>query len=173
VDVDAVDDRVVLTVTVQCGVQLPKPQRRSSGEIISPFVELYVVGMPCDDTRRARKSTTVVTHNGFNPEWHETFVWHIRYAAMALLMIEVRDQDVLSNEFIADSGCPVTSIRHGYRCIPLHATDAPLPHPTCLICHFSVKHSDGSNIEHPESPTRPSTKYTDLDPFTQERLNML
>ena len=131
---------VTVTVTVLCGIQLPKPQNSKSGEVIDPYVEVFVTGLPCDDTRSAPKATKVIDDNGFNPCFNETFRLSVMRPDMACLVIRVMEKDPVSSEFIGDCHIPLLSLRRGLRLVPLYLSErtTALPSPTGILCNFDV-----------------------------------
>jgi hypothetical protein len=132
------NDGMILTVKIICGSQLPKPKNSKSGEVIDPFVELFINGIDADDTTSKRQHTKVVDDNGFNPRWGESFTFTIQCVELATLTLRVMEKDTLSSEFIGDNSIPLSSIREGVRCVPLYVTgDAAAPSPVGLLCHFS------------------------------------
>ena len=137
---------VTVTVTVLCGIQLPKPQNSKSGEVIDPYVEVFVTGLPCDDTRSAPKATKVIDDNGFNPCFNETFRLSVMRPDMACLVIRVMEKDPVSSEFIGDCHIPLLSLRRGLRLVPLYLSErtTALPSPTGVLCRFDVTEMSGS-----------------------------
>ena len=138
------NDERVLIVRVVCGVQLPKPGNSKHGEIIDPYVQLWINGVPSDDTSSHIVETKVIDDNGFNPTWNETFTFHVSAVELATLTLRVLEKDPLSSDFIGDNSLPLQSLREGLRCVPLYiSTDVPIPSPCCLLCEFSWSNSSG------------------------------
>ena len=137
------NDNKMLVVKVLCGIQLPKPGNSKKGEVIDPYVELFINGLESDDTSSKRKSTKVVDDNGFNPRWNEVFTFPIQAVELASLTIRVMEKDPLSSEFIGDNSMPLSSIREGVRVVPLYLDgDNFASSPTAIMCHFSWKDAD-------------------------------
>ncbi|GLD46596.1 1-phosphatidylinositol 4,5-bisphosphate phosphodiesterase eta-2, partial [Lates japonicus] len=66
-----------LVLKIISGQQLPKPKDSmlgDRGEIIDPFVEVEIIGLPVDC---CKEQTRVVDDNGFNPMWVETLVFTV------------------------------------------------------------------------------------------------
>jgi phosphatidylinositol phospholipase C delta len=134
------NDNRILVVRVLCGVQLPKPNNAKGGEVIDPYVEVFINGFESDDTTGRIAATRVVSDNGFNPRWGEVFQFRLQACELATLGIRVMEKDTLSSDFIGDNYLPVTAIRSGLRCVPLYINgDKALPGPVGLLCHFSWK----------------------------------
>ncbi|KAG7280515.1 hypothetical protein CRUP_022045 [Coryphaenoides rupestris] len=83
-----------LVVKIISGQQLPKPKDSvfgDRGEIIDPFVEVEIIGLPVDCSK---EQTRVVDDNGFNPMWEETLVFNIQMAQIALVRFQVKSNAV-------------------------------------------------------------------------------
>lgn len=63
--------RLVVNVVSAC--HLPKPGGAQKGEIIDPFVVVYLNGPTAADTFEAR--TRTINDNGFNPVWNQVFFY--------------------------------------------------------------------------------------------------
>lgn len=107
-----------LTVTAISATQLPKPGGAQKGEIIDPFVKIYIHGPDSSDCAEA--TTRTVVDNGFNPVWNQVFTFDIRRPENTYVTFHVMDEDVLSSEFIAFASLPVTCMRSGFRTIRLY-----------------------------------------------------
>uniref|UniRef100_A0A8C2NFR5 Phosphoinositide phospholipase C n=1 Tax=Capra hircus TaxID=9925 RepID=A0A8C2NFR5_CAPHI len=74
-----------LILKVISGQQLPKPPDSmfgDRGEIIDPFVEVEIIGLPVDCSK---DQTRVVDDNGFNPVWEETLTFTVHMPEIALV----------------------------------------------------------------------------------------
>eukprot|EP01061_Rhynchopus_euleeides_P018158 TRINITY_DN30007_c0_g1_i1.p1 TRINITY_DN30007_c0_g1~~TRINITY_DN30007_c0_g1_i1.p1 ORF type:complete len:1058 (+),score=238.73 TRINITY_DN30007_c0_g1_i1:234-3407(+) len=110
-----------LAISVIGGGNLPKPQREKR-DIIDPYVELKIVGSPEDTAKPVR--TAAVEDNGLDPLWKEDFQFNLRYPESAFVIITVFDQERhTKNRFVAEAVCPFSSLRQGFRSIPLFAKD--------------------------------------------------
>ncbi|CAM9331523.1 unnamed protein product [Phaeothamnion confervicola] len=69
-------ETATLVIRVISAQQLPKPGGAERGEIIDPYVQLSLSGLPADTTRKAR-STRTIDDNGFNPYWDERFEFQV------------------------------------------------------------------------------------------------
>ncbi|GMR36192.1 hypothetical protein PMAYCL1PPCAC_06387, partial [Pristionchus mayeri] len=108
---------ITLHIRVVAGRHLSRKDKNKG--ICSPFVEIEVLGLPCDE-RNTRTNT--ITSNGLNPFWNEEFSMYIRCPEIALLRFVVEDGDFVgpkTDPFIGQAVFPVDSIRAGYRSIPL------------------------------------------------------
>ncbi|XP_056462512.1 1-phosphatidylinositol 4,5-bisphosphate phosphodiesterase eta-2 [Gadus chalcogrammus] len=104
-----------LVVKIISGQQLPKPKDSvfgDRGEIIDPFVEVEIVGLPVDCSK---EQTRVVDDNGFNPMWEETVVFNIQMPHIALVRFQVWDHDPIGRNFIGQRTIAFTSMMPGYR----------------------------------------------------------
>ena len=142
-------DRKKLTVTIICGVKLPRPRNSHKGEVIDPYVQVFISGVEGDDTSVKPKETSVVFNNGFNPTWNETFTFELNSVEMALLTLRVMEKDTISrDDFIAENNVSVSQLRLGYRAVPLYDEGMePVPAPSCLFCHFELTDSYRDIVE--------------------------
>lgn len=60
---------VRLTVNIISASHLPKPGGAQKGEIIDPFVVVYINGPKTEDNQEAK--TRTIIDNGFNPVWNQ------------------------------------------------------------------------------------------------------
>ncbi|KAJ3602508.1 hypothetical protein NHX12_030262 [Muraenolepis orangiensis] len=80
--------KVQLVLKIISGQQLPKPKDSvfgDRGEIIDPFVEVEIIGLPVDCSK---EQTRAVDDNGFNPMWEETLVFNIQMSQIALVRFQ-------------------------------------------------------------------------------------
>uniref|UniRef100_A0A8C6P6L2 Phosphoinositide phospholipase C n=1 Tax=Nothobranchius furzeri TaxID=105023 RepID=A0A8C6P6L2_NOTFU len=104
-----------LVLKIISGQQLPKPKDSmfgDRGEIIDPFVEVEIIGLPVDCSKQ---QTRVVDDNGFNPMWEETLVFNIQMPQIALVRFQVWDHDPIGRDFIGQRTVALTSMMPGYR----------------------------------------------------------
>ncbi|XP_039223740.1 1-phosphatidylinositol 4,5-bisphosphate phosphodiesterase eta-2 isoform X4 [Crotalus tigris] len=112
-----------LVLRVISGQQLPKPRDSmlgDRGEIIDPFVEVEVIGLPMDC---CKEQTRVVDDNGFNPMWEETLVFNIGMPELALVRFLVWDHDPIGRDFIGQRTIAFTSMMPGYRHVYLEGME--------------------------------------------------
>jgi len=80
------------------------------------------------------KRTKVVSDNGFNPLWNESFDFAVRKPELANLIMIVKDKDVFSEGLIAQAGIPLRLLRPGYRVLPLKQPDGtPIAHAFLFV----------------------------------------
>ncbi|XP_041639526.1 1-phosphatidylinositol 4,5-bisphosphate phosphodiesterase eta-2 [Cheilinus undulatus] len=104
-----------LVLKIISGQQLPKPKDSmfgDRGEIIDPFVEVEIIGLPFDC---CKKQTKVVDDNGFNPMWEETLIFDIYMPQLALVRFQVWDHDPIGRDFIGQRTVALTSMLPGFR----------------------------------------------------------
>ncbi|XP_070560121.1 1-phosphatidylinositol 4,5-bisphosphate phosphodiesterase eta-2-like [Ptychodera flava] len=125
--------RKQLLMRIISGQQLPKPPQSilgERGEIIDPYVEVEIVGVPIDC---ARRQTQTINDNGFNPVWDETMVFTLNLPELALVRFMVWDEDPIGRDFIGQKTLPFTSLVPGYRHIHLEGLDQ-----ASLFVHVSI-----------------------------------
>ncbi|XP_028928119.1 1-phosphatidylinositol 4,5-bisphosphate phosphodiesterase eta-1 isoform X1 [Ornithorhynchus anatinus] len=104
-----------LILKVISGQQLPKPPDSmlgDRGEIIDPFVEVEIIGLPVDC---CKDQTRVVDDNGFNPVWEETLTFTIHMPDIALVRFLVWDHDPIGRDFVGQRTVTFSSLVPGYR----------------------------------------------------------
>ncbi|XP_028275467.1 1-phosphatidylinositol 4,5-bisphosphate phosphodiesterase eta-1 isoform X2 [Parambassis ranga] len=122
-----------LILKIISGQQLPKPPDSmlgDRGEIIDPFVEVEIIGLPVDC---CKEQTRVVDDNGFNPVWEETLSFTLHMAEVALVRFLVWDHDPIGRDFIGQRTVAFSSMMPGYRHVYLEGlTEAS------IFVHVSV-----------------------------------
>ncbi|XP_058243870.1 1-phosphatidylinositol 4,5-bisphosphate phosphodiesterase eta-1 isoform X1 [Hemibagrus wyckioides] len=104
-----------LILKIISGQQLPKPPDSmlgDRGEIIDPFVEVEIIGLPVDC---CKEQTRVVDDNGFNPVWEETLSFTLHMPEVALVRFLVWDHDPIGRDFVGQRTVAFTSLMPGYR----------------------------------------------------------
>ncbi|XP_071999064.1 1-phosphatidylinositol 4,5-bisphosphate phosphodiesterase eta-1 isoform X5 [Engystomops pustulosus] len=104
-----------LILKVISGQQLPKPPDSmlgDRGEIIDPFVEVEIIGLPADC---CKEQTRVVDDNGFNPVWEETLTFTVHMPEIALVRFLVWDHDPIGRDFVGQRTVAFSSLMPGYR----------------------------------------------------------
>ncbi|CAI5442987.1 unnamed protein product [Caenorhabditis angaria] len=116
-------DRITNSYPIRLNVQIIAGRHLSRRDknkgICSPFVEIEVVGMPCD--ARVYQTKTIAS-NGLNPIWNQTFTFEIQCPEVALIRFHVEDGDFVgpkTDPFIGQAVFPIDSIRCGFRSVPL------------------------------------------------------
>ncbi|NXL88869.1 PLCH2 phosphodiesterase, partial [Alectura lathami] len=112
-----------LVLRIISGQQLPKPRDSmlgDRGEIIDPFVEVEVIGLPVDCFK---EQTRVVDDNGFNPMWEETLVFTLHMPEIALVRFLVWDHDPIGRDFIGQRTIAFSSMMPGYRHVYLEGME--------------------------------------------------
>ncbi|XP_041701214.2 1-phosphatidylinositol 4,5-bisphosphate phosphodiesterase eta-2-like isoform X2 [Coregonus clupeaformis] len=122
-----------LVLKIISGQQLPKPKDSmlgDRGEIIDPFVEVEIIGIPVDC---CKEQTRVVDDNGFNPMWEETLVFMLHMPQLALVRFLVWDHDPIGQDFIGQRTIAFNSMIPGYRHVYLEGMEA-----ASIFVHVSV-----------------------------------
>ncbi|XP_029700050.1 1-phosphatidylinositol 4,5-bisphosphate phosphodiesterase eta-1 isoform X4 [Takifugu rubripes] len=150
-----------LILKIISGQQLPKPPDSmlgDRGEIIDPFVEVEIIGLPVDC---CKEQTRVVDDNGFNPVWEETLSFTLHMAEVVLVRFLVWDHDPIGRDFIGQRTVAFSSLMPGYRHVYLEGlTEASIfvhvsVHdvygkwsPLVLNPSYTIMHFLGSNKGH-------------------------
>uniref|UniRef100_A0A8C6NPU6 Phosphoinositide phospholipase C n=1 Tax=Nothobranchius furzeri TaxID=105023 RepID=A0A8C6NPU6_NOTFU len=115
--------RKQLVLKIISGQQLPKPKDSmlgDRGEIIDPFVEVEIIGLPVDC---CKEQTRVVDDNGFNPMWEETLVFSVHMPELTLVRFLVWDHDPIGQDFIGQRTIAFNSMMPGYRHVYLEGME--------------------------------------------------
>lgn len=134
---------LTLTITILGARHLVKSGRG----IASPFVEIEVAGMQCDN-QKFKTGTRV--DNGLNPVWNENCVFDVLCPELALLRFAVMDEDIFGDpNFLGQACYPVPCVRAGYRSVPLKNGYSEPLELACLLVHIDMrnpKESEDSDI---------------------------
>ncbi|MEJ1277577.1 hypothetical protein NN561_008494 [Cricetulus griseus] len=120
-----------LILKVISGQQLPKPPDSmfgDRGEIIDPFVEVEIIGLPVDC---CKDQTRVVDDNGFNPVWEETLTFTVHMPEIALVRFLVWDHDPIGRDFVGQRTVTFSSL------VPEHKADGRKGEATIKDPQFS------------------------------------
>lgn len=130
---------MILTMTIIGARHLVKQGRG----IASPYVELEVCGLDCDNDK-VRSSTKV--DSGLNPVWNEVFHFDIDCPDLALLRIVVQVEDMFDDHSFLGQACyPVKCLRYGYRVVPLKNGYSEELELASLLIHFDIKNTRDSD----------------------------
>ena len=101
----------------------------------------------------ARTHTHTHTHtttedNGFNPVWNEGCEFEIFNPELALIRFVAQDEDVFGDpNFIGQATFPVTSLRAGFRSVPLRNQLNEELELSGLLIHVEIRSSYGEDEE--------------------------
>uniref|UniRef100_A0A8C8DCF4 Phosphoinositide phospholipase C n=1 Tax=Oryzias sinensis TaxID=183150 RepID=A0A8C8DCF4_9TELE len=135
---------IFLTIRVISAQQLPKPECDKPSSIVDPQVWVEIHGVPIDNNK---EKTHYVENNGFNPQWNCALNFTVHVPDLALVRFMVEDHDYTSsNDFLGQYTLPFTSMRSGYRHVPLFKLDGSSLSPSALFIHvkFSACQSSPS-----------------------------
>ncbi|XP_071840975.1 uncharacterized protein [Apostichopus japonicus] len=147
------NQKKLLTIRIISGQQLPKPPQSllgERGEIIDPYVEVEVIGLPIDCIKAVTKT---VQDNGFNPNWNQTVFCTLHMPEIALIRFAVWDEDPIGRDYIGQATFSVRSLLPGYRHIHLEGLD----HATLYI-HVMIEDFDEKTL-HRLTRARSSNKH--------------
>ncbi|NWW86810.1 PLCH1 phosphodiesterase, partial [Rhynochetos jubatus] len=129
-----------LILKIISGQQLPKPPDSmlgDRGEIIDPFVEVEIIGLPVDC---CKDQTRVVDDNGFNPVWEETLTFTIHMPEIALVRFLVWDHDPIGRDFVGQRTLAFSSLVPGYRHVYLEGLIE-----ASIFVHITINEIYGKN----------------------------
>ncbi len=79
-------------------------------------MKVYIHGVPID---LQEKRTKTIQNNGLNPLWNEDLSFTINCPELAIIYLEVRDDDLGKDDSIGYYAIRFENMRPGYRHIPL------------------------------------------------------
>ncbi|XP_028282564.1 1-phosphatidylinositol 4,5-bisphosphate phosphodiesterase delta-1-like isoform X2 [Parambassis ranga] len=124
-----------LHIMIISAQQLPKVNNKKSS-IVDPLVKLEVYGVPADV---AKKETSPLNNNGFNPAWNDNFQFDVYVPELALVRFVVEDYDSASdNDFVGQYTLPFNSLKMGYRHVPLLNKNGDLLPSAGLFVHIMI-----------------------------------
>ncbi|XP_057182829.1 1-phosphatidylinositol 4,5-bisphosphate phosphodiesterase eta-2a isoform X7 [Triplophysa rosa] len=135
-----------LVLKIISGQQLPKPKDSmlgDRGEIIDPFVEVEIIGLPVDC---CKAQTRVVDDNGFNPMWEETLVFTLHMPEIALIRFLVWDHDPIGQDYIGQRTIAFNSMLPGYRHVYLEGMEEASIFVHVAVNDITSKHVSGEQI---------------------------
>jgi len=109
-----------LVINVLSGSCLPKPGGAQKGEVIDPYVQIFIHDPFVKDKDAIDVRTNTVRDNGFNPVWNQIFSFDLKNPELSYITFYVMDEDIASSDFLAFSSMPVSCIRPGLHCIQLY-----------------------------------------------------
>ncbi|XP_044213643.1 1-phosphatidylinositol 4,5-bisphosphate phosphodiesterase zeta-1-like isoform X2 [Thunnus albacares] len=117
-----------LLLKVISGSNLPVPR---SGKALDPFVRVEIHGIASDSRR---KNTHTVKNNSLSPHWDSHMNFNISVPELCLIRFCVRDQTgLLSSDFVGQYMLPFSSLKKGYRWVPLRSRDGCSLDPASLF----------------------------------------
>ncbi|XP_062245216.1 1-phosphatidylinositol 4,5-bisphosphate phosphodiesterase zeta-1-like [Platichthys flesus] len=117
-----------LLLKVISGSNLPVPR---SGKPLDPFVRVEINGIASEPRK---KSTHTVKNNSLTPHWDTDMNFHISVPELCLVRFCVRDQTgFLSSDFVGQYTLPFSSLKKGYRWVPLLSRDGCSLEPATLF----------------------------------------
>lgn len=130
-----------ISLEVISGFCLPKPAQSTKGEIVDPYVKVFLEG-PGMDHNRVVYRTHTIDDNGFHPVWrggaHDTtFRFDVSVWCMSSLVLQVYDEDVDSDDLLAECIVPLRLLKRGMRLFPLtDEVSEPLT-SSFLVCNVA------------------------------------
>jgi len=132
-----IDASMNLTLKFISGWQLPKVSGTTKGDVIDPYLKVKFYGAPGDS---GKFKTKVIHNNGFNPKWDEVFNFKILKSDLAMILVEVYDEDKLTkDDFVAYSAFPVSSLKNGYRSLFMYNSKFEIIEQSSLLIQVIIE----------------------------------
>eukprot|EP00667_Euglena_gracilis_P001264 EG_transcript_1264 len=143
-----------LTLTVLSARRLPEA-KRLFGSVTSPCVEVIFEG----PTGKQSRSTAGRDDETDHPVWRESFVFDVADRHLSTLTLVVRDKPRdSSSAFIAQNTALVSSLRPGYRTVPLLYKDGRRIPGAFLLVHIQLAKANDSVRCEPPPPVQPRSE---------------
>lgn len=98
-------------------------------------MQIGIAGVPADSIMK--KSKTV--EDSWNPAWNEEFEFPLTVPELALLRIEVHENDISEKDDFAGQTClPVTEMSKGIRSVPLYSQKGDMYQSVKLLMWFDI-----------------------------------
>ncbi|KAI2805487.1 hypothetical protein RDWZM_008746 [Blomia tropicalis] len=115
---------------------------RGRGGVISPFVEIELVGTEYDNMKH--RSPTI-TDNGLNPYWNESYRFEVACPELAFIRFVVYDEDVFGEpQFVGQATYPLPTIRRGFRSVRLCNEHSEELEMAAILVQIDIKSSINS-----------------------------
>ncbi|XP_052817570.1 1-phosphatidylinositol 4,5-bisphosphate phosphodiesterase gamma-1-like isoform X4 [Mya arenaria] len=127
-------DPLTISISVIGARHLVKQKQK----IVSPFVELEIVGLDCDNNKF---KTFPASSNGLNPVWSkQNYDFDIRCPDLAMIRFVVYDEDMFGDpNVLGQATFPIKCLRPGYRSVPLK-NEYSEPHElSSLLVYIEMK----------------------------------
>ncbi|XP_068168735.1 1-phosphatidylinositol 4,5-bisphosphate phosphodiesterase zeta-1-like [Antennarius striatus] len=105
--------RTTLNLQIISGSNLPTSEGNRQ---MSPLVKVEIHGIPSDS---CKKWTRVIKSNSLNPRWDEEMIFNISIPELCLVRFCLYDHPLLRSNFVGQYTLPFTSLKKGYRWVPL------------------------------------------------------
>ncbi|XP_064466965.1 1-phosphatidylinositol 4,5-bisphosphate phosphodiesterase gamma-1-like isoform X2 [Ornithodoros turicata] len=133
-------DRTTLTnvhpITLSLKLIAGRHLMKSGRGIVSPFVEVEIIGADFDNSRY---KTGTIPDNGLNPVWNEALMFDVCNPSLALLRFVVQDEDMFGDpNFLGQATYPLTCLRTGYRSVPLKNEYSEELELASLLIHLEI-----------------------------------
>ncbi|XP_055508859.1 1-phosphatidylinositol 4,5-bisphosphate phosphodiesterase zeta-1-like [Leucoraja erinacea] len=125
-------DPVIALIQIISGHHLPVCRTHSKVSI-DPCVRVEIHGVQADNSIQQSK---ILPSAGRHPRWNDCLVFCVQVPELALVRFLVQDMNPLRvNDFLGQYTLPLTSIRKGYRVVPLLSSDGQSLSPAILFVY--------------------------------------
>lgn len=127
-----------LTIKIKSCFRLPKTEgkeAKETGDTIDPFVKVSINGVVADVNSQKTKT---VKDNGWNPSYDAVMTFDICQPEYACILFHVIDAETIGKDlFVGCYSLRLTSIREGWRTIPLRDSHGNFYLSASILAHFS------------------------------------
>lgn len=124
-----------LTVEILSGGGFPSQRF----DIIDPYINVTIAGFKSDVSEA---NTKVITDNGHDPTFLETFQFKLRAPEVDFITFALYDKDTFGSDYVGRKTFPVSAIRKGYRAVGFDGQNWKPIAEAFLVCRFSFSWVD-------------------------------
>ena len=131
----------ILCVEVISGQQLRPENEEDIRDVVDPYVEVFLRGIPADEKENSVVfKSKVVQNNGFHPIFQLNCQFKLNCPDLAVIVFRVFDEEVAVKDMrIGWNSIAVSCLRTGYRIIPLLNSNLNEIEFSCLLCKIEFK----------------------------------
>lgn len=130
--------KMTIKVTIYTGEGWYYDFKHTHFDAYSPpdfYVRIGIAGVPADSIMKKSKSV----EDSWNPAWNEEFEFPLTVPELALLRIEVHENDISEKDDFAGQTClPVTEMSKGIRSVPLYSQKGDMYQSVKLLMWFDI-----------------------------------
>jgi len=133
--------RKIICLEVITGQQLRPENEEDVRDVVDPYVEVLMRGIPVDEKENVKVyKSQIVNNNGFNPSFNLQCQFKLYCPDMAMIIFKVFDQELTKKDVkIGWNAVSVGCLRVGYRTVPLMNSHLNEIEFSCLFCKVEIK----------------------------------
>lgn len=131
----------ILCINIISGQQLRPEKEEDIRDVVDPYVEVSIRGIPVDEKENSKVfKSKVVYNNGFNPRFDLQCQFKLACPENAFVIFKVFDEEIGIRDLkIGWNAVPYGCLRPGYRILPLMNSKLNTIMFSCLFCKVELK----------------------------------